>query len=57
LATVSFLDGAYTVFGNVVKGMDVVDAIATHKTDPRDNPIEPVTILKTSLISPEDVPQ
>lgn len=57
LATISFLDGGYTVFGNVVKGMDVVDEIATYETDPRDNPIESVTILKTSLISPEDVPE
>ncbi|NQV42735.1 MAG: peptidylprolyl isomerase [Candidatus Marinimicrobia bacterium] len=57
LATISFLDGGYTVFGNVVKGMDVVDQIATHETDPRDNPIEQVTILKTSLINPEDVPE
>ncbi|NQT63097.1 MAG: peptidylprolyl isomerase [Candidatus Marinimicrobia bacterium] len=57
LSRLSQLDGAYTVFGKVVEGMDVVDEIATHKTDPRDNPIEPVTILKTSLIDLEDVPK
>lgn len=57
LAKVDFLDGKYTVFGKVAKGMDVVDLIATHKTDPRDNPIEPITIIKTSLINPEDIPE
>lgn len=34
----------YTVFGQVVDGMDVVDRIRFVKTDARDMPIEPVTI-------------
>ena len=55
--TPSWLDGDYTVFGEVVKGMDVVDEIATRPVDPNNNPIETVTILKTSLISPEDIPK
>lgn len=33
------LDGAYTVFGEVTEGMDVVDKIATVKTDPNDRPV------------------
>ena len=41
-----FLDGAYTVFGEVVEGMDVVDKIAVVQTskDPRtkDRPIEDI---------------
>lgn len=33
-----FLDGQYTVFGEVVDGMDVVDAIAAAPTGPADLP-------------------
>ncbi|MBN3035351.1 MAG: peptidylprolyl isomerase [Bacteroidales bacterium] len=39
-----FLDGAYTVFGEVVDGMDVIDKIASVKTDASDRPVEPVTM-------------
>mgnify|MGYP000662695770 CR=1 FL=1 len=57
LARLSQLDGGYTVFGNVVKGMDVVDEIPKLKRDRNDSPLESVTILKTTLINPEDVPK
>jgi len=33
------LDGAYTVFGEVVTGMEVVDKIASMKTDTNDRPV------------------
>ena len=36
----SFLDGQYTVFGRVTQGMDVVDKIASLKTDSSDAPID-----------------
>jgi len=36
----SFLDGKYTVFGEVTKGLDIVDKIVSQKRDKRDNPIE-----------------
>ncbi len=36
------LDGDYTVFGEVVEGMDVVDKIASVKTGPGDRPVEDV---------------
>ncbi len=39
-----FLDGQYTVFGEVVEGMDVVDAIERVATDKRDRPLEDVMI-------------
>lgn len=35
-----FLDGQYAAFGKVTEGMEVVDAIAGTRTDPRDKPIE-----------------
>ena len=35
-----FLDGQYTVFGEVVSGMDAVDAIVSQPTDGSDNPLE-----------------
>ncbi len=36
----SFLDGQYTVFGEVVKGMEVADKIVSQPRDPKDNPLE-----------------
>jgi cyclophilin family peptidyl-prolyl cis-trans isomerase len=47
------LDQSYTVFGEVVKGLDVVDKIAsveTSKGQDRDRPIDDVRILKAKLI-------
>lgn len=35
-----FLDGQYTVFGEVTKGMDIADKIVIQKRDGRDNPLE-----------------
>lgn len=34
------LDGQYTVFGEVVKGMEVADQIVRQPRDPKDNPLE-----------------
>ena len=33
------LDGQYAAFGKVIEGLDVVDSIATTKTDYSDRPI------------------
>ena len=40
------LDGAYTVFGEVVEGMDVVDKITARKTDSYNRPLQDVRIIK-----------
>lgn len=35
-----FLDGQYAAFGKVIEGMDVVDAIASVKTNSQDKPLQ-----------------
>ena len=45
-----YLDGDYTVFGEVTSGMDVVDKIANVKTDDGDWPLSNVYIRKVELI-------
>ena len=43
------LDGQYTVFGEVVSGLDVVDAIQQVATDDNDRPLEDVRIIRAYL--------
>jgi peptidyl-prolyl cis-trans isomerase B (cyclophilin B) len=45
-----FLDGAYTVFGEVLEGMEVVDAIANTATNLTDKPVKDIRILKVKII-------
>lgn len=44
------LDGEYTVFGEVVSGLDVVDRIQNVACDVNDRPLEDVRILKVEII-------
>lgn len=44
------LDGDYTVFGQLVEGMEVVDKIASVKTGAADRPVEDVRILSVKVI-------
>ena len=54
--TCAQLDGAYTVFGETVEGLDVIDRIAKVATDRRDRPISDVRIISIKL-DPICVPQ
>lgn len=47
----SHLDGEYTVFGQVIDGLDVVDRIAAVEVDPYDRPVIPVIIRKVEIDS------
>jgi peptidyl-prolyl cis-trans isomerase B (cyclophilin B) len=44
VADVPFLDGKYTVFGEVVKGMEVVDKIVSQPRNGNDNPMDRIEI-------------
>ena len=44
-----FLDGQYAAFGQVVSGIEVVDAVARVRTTPSDRPYEPVVINKITI--------
>ena len=48
------LDGGYTVFGEVIEGMDIADKIAAEPRDRNDRPNKDIRILKLSVI--EDKP-
>ena len=43
------LDGAYTVFGEIVEGLDVVERMQGVETDEMDKPLEPVIIIRATV--------
>jgi peptidyl-prolyl cis-trans isomerase B (cyclophilin B) len=47
VADANFLDWQYTVFGEVVSGMEVADKVVGMKRDGRDNPLERVEMTVT----------
>ena len=45
-----FLDKQYALFGKVVEGIEVVDAIVKVRTTPNDRPYDPVIIESVQVI-------
>ena len=51
VAESTFLDGQYSAFGRVVKGMEVADAIVASPRDARDNPNDRIE-MKVRVVEP-----
>jgi cyclophilin family peptidyl-prolyl cis-trans isomerase len=45
-----FLDGTYTVFGEVTEGLDILDKISDVQTDSNDKPLSEVKIIKIKIV-------
>jgi peptidyl-prolyl cis-trans isomerase B (cyclophilin B) len=50
-----FLDHQYTVFGNLIKGFDVLDKIATTHTEPPDRPVKRVNVISVKIVPADSV--
>ena len=44
------LDGEYTVFGEVIEGIDIVDKISKTKTDRNNRPLEDIKVIKAEIV-------
>jgi peptidyl-prolyl cis-trans isomerase B (cyclophilin B) len=50
LDDVTYLDGDYAAFGEVIEGMDTVERIAAEKTDMSDKPMTPVVMKNVTVV-------
>ncbi|MCG8373495.1 MAG: peptidylprolyl isomerase [Balneolales bacterium] len=51
-----FLDGNYTVFGEVIQGLEIVDIIATQQTDEADRPLERIVkSIRVETMAKKDI--
>jgi len=46
-----WLDGKHTIFGKIVEGQDVIDAIGATTTAERDKPVQDIVIQKVTIIN------
>lgn len=44
------LDGQYTVFGEVISGLEIVEAIQSTETDETDKPVQDIRVIKAEVI-------
>ena len=51
------LDGQYTIFGEVIEGLNVIDRIARVDVDRYDRPMEDVIITAVKAVEPEPLPE
>jgi peptidyl-prolyl cis-trans isomerase A (cyclophilin A) len=49
VAPTPWLNGKHTIFGEVVSGQDVVDAVSKVPRDDQDKPLTPVKIIRISI--------
>ncbi len=45
-----YLDGLYTIFGKVIDGLDIIDAIAQEPTQSGDRPVNNIQIVEVQVI-------
>ncbi len=50
-----WLDGKHVVFGIVLHGMDVIKKIESLETNPQDEPVQKVMILRSGLMSKKEI--
>jgi peptidyl-prolyl cis-trans isomerase B (cyclophilin B) len=50
-----FLDGQYTTFGQLIKGDDVLEKIATAPTHPGDRPVKRMGVISVKIVPRESV--